>query len=147
MSEKIQVRSPHHPTEWNKYYRFRWEILRKPLGQKKGTERDEHESSAAHAFILSGDGLVVAVGRLHQVALGIGQIRYMAVHEKKRHQHLGTAVLAYLEEKARELCMHNLFLHAREEVLPFYERNNYRVVGESHLLYGKIQHYKMEKGL
>jgi N-acetylglutamate synthase-like GNAT family acetyltransferase len=119
MPESSHVRSPQTITEWDNYYRFRWEILRKPLGQELGTEKDEEEAAAIHAFILAEDGQVIAVGRLQKIQAGYGQIRYMAVHEKHRQQHLGTFILLYLEEQARQCMIHSLFLHARKKSFLF----------------------------
>jgi len=38
-----------------------------------------------------------------------------------------------------------IILHAREIAVPFYERMGFRVTEKSHLLFGEIQHYLMEK--
>jgi predicted GNAT family N-acyltransferase len=39
----------------------------------------------------------------------------------------------------------NVILHAREIAVPFYERMGFHVAEKSHLLFGEIQHYLMQK--
>jgi predicted GNAT family N-acyltransferase len=39
----------------------------------------------------------------------------------------------------------NVILHAREMAVPFYERMGFQVTEKSHLLFGEIQHYLMQK--
>lgn len=38
-------------------------------------------------------------------------------------------------------------LQTREKAISFYERNGYSLKEKTHLLFGSIQHYKMEKRL
>jgi hypothetical protein len=40
-----------------------------------------------------------------------------------------------------------IILHAREVALPFYQKLGYQMVEPSHLLFGEIQHYLMQKTL
>jgi tRNA-dihydrouridine synthase len=40
-----------------------------------------------------------------------------------------------------------IILHAREVALNFYTKLDYKLIEKSHLLFGEIQHYLMEKEL
>ena len=43
----IEIREP-KKEEFDSYYIFRWELLRKPWAQSKGSEKDDFEDIAYH---------------------------------------------------------------------------------------------------
>ena len=49
---KIIVIEPQTPEEFKQYFSLRYEILRKPWGQPKGSERDEGEETSIHRMII-----------------------------------------------------------------------------------------------
>ena len=61
------LRSPKTVDELRQYYQLRWQILRKPWGQKQGSEQDEFEQQAIHKMVINEKGEVLAVGRLEKV--------------------------------------------------------------------------------
>ena len=71
----------------------------------------------------------------------------MAIRPDYQGQGLGHLLLAHLEERARRLGLASMMLQAREKAVNFYERAGYRVVEKSYVLFGEIQHYRMEKEL
>ena len=50
-----------------------------------------------------------------------------------------------LERIAIEKGAKKIILHARDSAVKFYEINGYKVVKQSHTLFGSIPHYLMEK--
>ena len=73
----IEVQEPSSSLEWDAYYKIRWEILRKPLGLKKGSERDDLENKAIHRLIKHGNerslrelGLIRQEGKTYVVKVG-----------------------------------------------------------------------------
>ena len=51
---------------FEKYYHLRWEMLRKEMGQKRGTELDEFEEASFHVMAVNlSNNDVVGVGRIH----------------------------------------------------------------------------------
>lgn len=44
------LRVPQTEEELESYYQFRWEMLRKPLHQPKGSERDAWDAMAHHQW-------------------------------------------------------------------------------------------------
>ena len=56
-------------------------------------------------------------------------------------------ILKALEEKAKELNLDKIELHARDNALEFYRKNSYQVKEKSHILWDQIQHYLMIKEL
>jgi len=50
-----------------------------------------------------------------------------------------------LEKRGLEKGAKKIILHARENVVRFYEKNGYKIVMPSHTLFGSIPHFLMEK--
>ena len=143
----MDVRSPRTQEEFTRYYELRWQVLRAPWAQPPGSERDELEDAAEHAFIQSDDGEPLAVGRLHFNSPEEAQIRYMAVAEPSRGQGLGGRIVEYLEAIAREHGAQRVVLNAREEVSGFYAALCYEVVGAGPTMFGTVAHVRMQKRL
>ena len=106
--------SPITADEFEQYYQLRWQILRKPWGEKRGSEQDEQDQEAIHRMIINELGEVLAVGRLDKIDEFQGKIRYMAVSEKAQGQGLGKQIITALEQKASELGIKEITLNARE---------------------------------
>ena len=51
----MEYRSPQTEEEFEDYFRLRWEVLRKPWGHERGTERGEDEDDAFHLVAIEGD--------------------------------------------------------------------------------------------
>ena len=144
----ISIKSPITKKELNAYFKFRWRQLRKPLDEPEGSEKDELESSSHHVMLVNDDDCVMGVGRIHFVfnkSDKKAQIRYMAIDKKIQNRGYGSKILLELEKFAENNDVSNIFLHAREEALDFYLKNNYKKIQKSHLLFNKIQHWLMEK--
>jgi len=121
-------------------------MLRQPWQQVRGSEKDELEKSSTHvAAILN--NTIIAVGRIHISNQSEAQIRYMAVDETYQSKGIGRLILKYLEQAATEQNSRVVFLHARENALAFYKKNQYQLIKPSHMLYGKIKHFLMKKTL
>ena len=50
------LRVPQTAEELESYYQFRWEMLRKPLHQPKGSERDAWDAMAHHQMVVDEEG-------------------------------------------------------------------------------------------
>lgn len=145
--QMLQVREPRTTKEMDLLYKLRYEVLRKPWGEPKGSEVDPGDPTAEHVIALNEQDQIVGTGRLHLNNSEEAQIRYMAVDTQQQKAGVGKALVQYLEEKAIERGAEVIMLHARETALPFYEKLGYHVVDKSYLLFGEIQHYRMEKQL
>ena len=86
MSNNIKycIRVPETKIELDSYYRLRWEILRKPLGQSINSTKDEFEKDSYHLIAITNEKKIIGVGRLHNVDQNTAQIRYMAINKKFR---------------------------------------------------------------
>ena len=137
-------RPPLSEKEFQEYFTFRWEQLRKPLNLPLGTEKDELEKSAFHMAAYNG-GSIVGVGRLHFELNRTARIRYMAVHEQFQNQMIGSTILNYLENHAISNNVQNCWLYAREDAINFYLKNGYVIKGKSESELSEIRHKRMEK--
>ena len=154
-----KITSPSNASEFEKYYYFRWEYLRKELNQELGTERDEFDAidyPSIHRMILNNNKSrkIIGVGRVHQKSLDIYQVRYFAIHKNYRRSGFGSRLMTDLELHAIEYhrlsygsspSKLHIILNARENTLNFYEKLNYKIIKKTNLLFGKIQHYEMRK--
>ena len=142
----MNIIEPESPEEFRKYYNLRYEILRKPWGQPLGSERDEKEVTSIHRMIIDDKtGEALAVGRLQFNSKDEGQIRYMAVSDDFQGQGLGSQIISTLEDVSRKNGNNWMILSARENALQFYKNNGYVIMEKTHLLFGEIQHWLMQK--
>jgi N-acetylglutamate synthase-like GNAT family acetyltransferase len=143
----MKIVEPNTPRELESYYRIRYEILRKPWNQPEQSTKDEWEDKSIHLLMLGDSGEGIATGRLQLDGSETGHIRSMAVVEHMQNKGLGTQIIHKIEDKAKEKKLKKIILDAREEAVHFYEKNGYKVIGDSYLLFGTIKHYRMEKVL
>ena len=123
------IKSPETELEWDKYFNFRWEMLRKPLGMSKETLKDELEDESHHLIAVDKQKEIIGSGRLHFNNNKEGQIRYMAVSNTIQRKGLGSAIVSELETIAREKGIQEMVLNARENAISFYLSMGYKETG------------------
>jgi len=126
---------------------LRYEILRKPWNQPLGSEKDAHENSSIHIMACDQNNTILGVCRLQLNSSTETQVRFMAVKEDTQGLGIGKQLIAYAEQKAKQLGATNQILQAREIAVEFYTKCGYKVKEKSFLLWDEIQHYLMEKQL
>ena len=141
----IVYRPPNSEKEFEEYFKFRWELLRKPLGLKPGSEQDDIEKSALHLAAFK-NKKIIGASRLHIEHNSAARIRYMCVDRNFRKQGIGSRLLAELEKIAKTKNVAICWLYARENAVNFYLKSNYQIKGiaTSEL---EIKHHRMEKVL
>ncbi|MCA2493362.1 GNAT family N-acetyltransferase, partial [Vibrio sp. 2175-1] len=117
--------TPTTENQLNKYYQFRWQMLREPWRMPVGSERDEYDVVSHHRMIVDSRGRPMAIGRLYITPDNDGQIRYMAVKGNRRSKGMGSLVLVALESLARQEGAKRLVCNAREDASAFYEKNGF----------------------
>ena len=143
----MQIKIPQNKIEFSLYYDFRWKELRKSFGEPLGSEKDNLEGESHHLMLVEKEK-VVGVGRIHFIIKSStkkAQIRYMAINKKYQRKGYGSVLLLELEKIASENNITSIFLHARERAVSFYIKNNYYKNKKSHLLFGSVQHWLMDK--
>ena len=143
----MKVITPVSEADFEKYYQIRYDVLRAPWQQPRGTERASDDDTATHAMLVDDAGEAAGVCRLHLETPDEGQLRFMAIREDLQGRGLGRLLMEFLEAKAREQGCKFITLQAREKAVSFYERHGYELVKKTHLLFGSIQHYQMKKVL
>lgn len=137
--------TPQTPEDWQEYNELRYRVLRQPWNQPRGSELLPDDHSSHNLMLRNDEGVLVAVGRVHFNSPQEAQVRSMAVDAQYRNNNYGAMVLRALEEYAWSKGAKYVVLDARERALPFYERNGYRIIELSYLLFGEIQHHRMRK--
>ena len=145
--EKLKFADPYLDNRLEEYFLFRWNILRAPWKQPKGTERDDLEEKSLQRMLLNEQNEIIACGRLQLNSPQEAQIRYMAVNENYQGQGIGKMMMEELENLAINAGAKTIVLQARENALDFYIASGYTTVKETFVLYGSIQHYLMVKKL
>lgn len=74
------------------------------------------------------------------------QLRQMAVQPHLQGKGIGAAIVTFAEQIARGKGFTRLMMHARDVVIPFYEKSGYTIAGEQFTEVG-IDHHRMEKRL
>ena len=144
----MKIIEPSTSEEFKKYYNLRYEVLRKPWLQPKGSERDDGDETSLHRMIIDNpNGKAVAVGRLQFNTIEEAQIRYMAVSDDYQGMGYGSKIVKTLNNIAREKGSRKIILQSRENAVKFYEKNGYKIIEKSYLLFDEIQHWLMEKEL
>ena len=105
-------------------------MLRKPLHQPKGSERDAWDAMAHHQMVMDEEGNLVAVGRLYINADNEASIRFMAVHPSVQDKGLGTLMAMTLESVARQEGVKRVTCSAREDAVEFFAKLGFVNQGE-----------------
>ena len=145
MNNQFKLVVPKTKLEFKRYFFFRWSILRKPWGQKHGTEVDKFEDEAYHIMGIDSKENILAVGRIHNISSCTAQIRYMAVLEQYSKLGFGTKVLKLLEKYAIDNKINKIVLNSRESAIDFYIKNGYKKIKQVDKLFNEIDHWFMEK--
>mgnify|MGYP006182690977 CR=1 FL=1 len=122
------IRRPNSQEEWDLYFNLRYEVLRAPWNQPRGSERNEGDASAEH-FAFFENEQIIGVGRLDFTENLGSQIRFMAVDSRFQGRGIGRQLMQHMEEIARNKGCKVTILHAREIALPFYEKLGFSAYG------------------
>lgn len=144
--QKIIIAHPESEEELNQYYQLRHEILRAPWNQPPGSEKVNDDNEAIHLSLLI-DDLMIGVCLLHFNNADEAQIRFMGVKSEFRNQKLGDYLMVAAENISKSNHCKSIFLQARVNAVPFYERNGYHIEAKTFLLFDTIQHYAMRKNI
>lgn len=146
MEEPLIIRQPLSKEDFDLMYDLRWRVLRKLWNQPRDSEKDDIENES-HPFIVTLNNKFVATARFHKNSEKEGQIRYLAVEKEYRNKRIASKLIRYIEGFAISLGIHNIKLNARKTAKDFFEKLDYKIIGEGPLLFNEIEHYVMDKKL
>jgi predicted GNAT family N-acyltransferase len=142
----IIIRQPETEDEWKAYFDLRYLVLRKPLNQLIGSERNEGDATGIH-FALFDNSEIKAIARLDQAGENVAQVRFVAVAINSQGTGYGRAIMDATEQKSKERGNTKMILHARDYAVDFYLKLNYTLIEPSYKLFDVLQHFLMEKEL
>ena len=141
----IEIRQPRNEKQWEDYYDLRYRVLREPLGKERGSEKNEGDKTGEHVCIYD-DGILKAIARLDKTdQLNVAQVRFVAVEKAQQGKGYGRMIMKAVEEISEDRGDTKMILHARDYAVDFYLKLGYQTVEKSHLLFGILQHYLMER--
>lgn len=140
----IDIRTPATPSEWEAYYQMRYDVLRKPLDQAPGSERNEGDGTGLH-FALYDNGHLRAIARLDRSGEKTAQVRFVAVDPDVQGKGYGRMIMSAVERESQQRGDEKMILHARDYAVDFYLKLGYTLVEKSYKLFDVLQHYLMEK--
>jgi predicted GNAT family N-acyltransferase len=142
----ITIRTPETDQEWEAYYDLRYKILRAPLNQLRGSERNEGDVTGIH-FALYEHHLLIAVARLDKLNHIVFQARWVAVENNQQGKGFGKLIMEEMEAKVNALGGKSIMLQARDYAVDFYLKLGYTVIAPSFKLFDVLQHFEMKKEL
>ena len=140
----MDIRTPNTELEWEAYFALRFKILREPLGQPLGSEHNDGDKTGEY-FALFDEGQLRAIARLDVHSEGVSQVRFVAVDTTLRRKGYGRLIMNATEEVSKTQGNSKMVLQARENAVDFYLKLGYSMIEKSHLLFGQVQHFLMEK--
>jgi predicted GNAT family N-acyltransferase len=138
---------PHRSPEYESALTMRDRILRAPLGLTFTDSEIEAESADWHlgGFDSKTDDLIACVV-LTPLESGTAKMRQVAVVESRRGEGIGQDLVRFAEEFALTQGVRSMVLHAREDVVPFYEKLGYTLEGPP-FIEVTIPHRKLRRAL
>ena len=138
--------SPESDDDFERYYQFRWQQLRKPLKFPLGSERDSLDINSFHCIALDNENSIIGVGSIQPVDNNAMRIRYMAVTAEFRRLGVGSLIIKKLLDHAIKRNSSKCWLNARLSAVEFYRQQGFEVLSkvETDL---EVPHFKMEISL
>ena len=135
----------HGTNEYRQMVKLRDDLLRKPLGLslRKEELEEEKDNMLIGAFE---DERMLGCCMLVEERPGVVRLRQMAVLNDLQGKGIGRALMNFAENIARDRGYKTITMHARKNVVGFYEKMDYKLTG-SEFIDLTIPHYKMEKKL
>ena len=121
---------------------LRFEVLRRPLGMVFDPAVFLDEVNDVHLVALQNDW-VLGCMILSRAVDGV-KMRQVAVDQREQRLGVGSEMIRFAEQYAKEMGYKAILLHARDSAVPFYLKHNYELVGDGLLEVG-IPHHAMRK--
>ncbi|MBT0587699.1 bifunctional GNAT family N-acetyltransferase/hotdog fold thioesterase [Alteromonas oceanisediminis] len=143
----FKITTPATDEQFQAYFQFRWEVLRKPWNYPPGSEKDEYETVSEHRMLLDEEGNIVACGRVHLNTSEEAQVRHIAVSAEHQRQGLGQMIVSALEDVARSLGAERAITNSRETSIAFFQSCGFEVEAEAPNELNSLKRSQMVKPL
>jgi ribosomal protein S18 acetylase RimI-like enzyme len=124
---------------------LRFRVLREPLGQTRADVLFSFEGESLH-LVAQEESRMLGCVLFHPEGATDGRLFQMAVAPDAQRLGLGRKLVEMLEQELRSRGVERIHLHARAQVVGFYERLGYSIYGEPFVEIG-IEHRHMQKKL
>ena len=111
-------------------------------GISKNLDFDGRDHECVQVLASWGDGEIVGTARM----LPDGHVGRIAVHKAWRGRGVGTRLVEYLTEVAREQGIAEIYLHSQSQAAEFYSRLGFEIRGDAFMEAG-IEHVLMVRNL
>ena len=135
----------HGSFEYKQMVKLRDDILRKPLGLTLDPDELENEKDNMLIGAFEEEDMLGCCMLVEKDAASV-RLRQMAVLNDLQGKGIGRALMNFAENLARDRGYATIFMHARKNVVGFYEKMGY-VVSGNEFTEITIPHYVMEKKL
>ncbi|PCJ58810.1 MAG: GNAT family N-acetyltransferase [Planctomycetota bacterium] len=129
--------------DYHKAFKFRNDLLRKPLGLDLSDDDLSNEINNYHFGTFENEEIIACLVGTEKDKTTM-KIRQMAVSEKYQSRGLGKQMMIYAETFFINKGFKQFELNAREHAIPFYEKLGYHSVGDI-FMEVTIKHVKMFK--
>jgi N-acetylglutamate synthase-like GNAT family acetyltransferase len=131
--------------EYRQMVKLRDDLLRKPLGLT--FTKEELESEKENMLIAAfEDDDILGCCMLVEKDPETARLRQMAVLNNLQGKGVGSAILQFAENLARDRGYKKIMMHARKNTAEFFEKSGYKISG-SEFIELTIPHYQMIKEL
>ncbi|NDP20280.1 MAG: GNAT family N-acetyltransferase [Paludibacter sp.] len=129
--------------EYRNELKLRDEVLRKPLGMCLYDENMEAEKNDIHIGAYLNNSLVgvLILTKLNSNDLKMRQVAVKGTMQSKK---IGSKMVCYAEDFAKNSGYKNMMLNARKTAVAFYEKQGYKRISDEFLEIN-LPHYKMSK--
>jgi GNAT superfamily N-acetyltransferase len=144
----VELAEPQTEAEWEAYNELRYEVLRKPHGQPRGSE-SEHPLEPISTHVMARvDGRIVGAGCWVMLTRPDGtggrckyaRFRQIAVDPGYRNYGIATKITDLIEASAREQGAVEIVGTTRNELIEYYRRKGYHTTGAGPTLFGTVEH-------
>jgi len=135
----------HGSKEYQQMVQLRSQILRKPLGlvfSKEELEKEKEDILIA-AF---DDDVMLGCCILSCLDTNTLRLRQMVVSDTLQGKGIGASIISFAENLARDRGFKKMSMHARNNVMGYYEKFGYKIKGEE-FIEVNLPHHIMEKTL
>jgi N-acetylglutamate synthase-like GNAT family acetyltransferase len=131
--------------EYRQMVKLRDDLLRKPLGLTFTEEELEKEKDNMLIAAFEEDDILGCCMLVEQ-APGTARLRQIAVLNNLQGKGVGTAILQFAENLARDKGYKTIMMHARKNTTHFFEKLGYKIASPEFIEI-TIPHHVMEKEL
>jgi GNAT superfamily N-acetyltransferase len=135
----------HGSVEYRQMVKLRDDILRRPLGLSFSSQELEREKDNMLIAAFEDDDMLGCCMLVEENPETV-RLRQMAVLNDLQGKGIGTALMNFAENLARDRGYKIISMHARKNAIGFYEKMGYNIAGEEFIEL-TIPHYIMEKKL